>query len=77
MLQVEQPLLPLTPQDWQVLECLANGTTTNLGIADVLCVSPHTVHWRMQNLYVKLGCCDRAQLVAWYFRSGLSVVAAA
>lgn len=71
MVLLDELVEPLTPREREVLACLTAGITTDLAIAHKLCISPHTVHFWMQELYSKLDLTDRAQLVGWAFRTGL------
>jgi DNA-binding CsgD family transcriptional regulator len=52
----------LTPRERLVLDMLAAGSTAE-GIAARLAISPRTVHKHQENLYRKLGACDRLSAV--------------
>ncbi|WP_205620865.1 helix-turn-helix transcriptional regulator [Intrasporangium chromatireducens] len=52
----------LTPRERLVLDLLAAGSTAE-GIAARLAISPRTVHKHQENLYRKLGACDRLSAV--------------
>lgn len=55
---------PLTERELDVLRSLAEGRN-NADIADVLCVSPKTVHNHLYNIYSKLGVSSRAEAIVW------------
>ena len=55
---------PLTDREKDVLQALAQGKN-NAAIADVLCVSPKTVHNHLYNIYGKLGINSRAEAIVW------------
>ena len=60
----------LTPRERLVLDLLARGSTAE-GIAARLAISPRTVHKHQENLYRKLGACDRLSAVLAAQRVGL------
>lgn len=51
---VPSPQLALTPREFEVLGWLAGGKTDR-DIADILGISPRTVHKHLQRIYQKLG----------------------
>ncbi len=57
-------LEPLTERELDVLQALAQGKN-NAAIADVLCVSPKTVHNHLYNIYGKLGVNSRGEAIVW------------
>lgn len=66
----------LTPREALVLDLMGAGSTAE-GIAGRLAISPRTVHKHQENLYRKLGACDRLSAVLAAQRFGLLPVAAA
>jgi two-component system, NarL family, response regulator len=60
----------LTPREREVLKLLASGLA-NAGIAESLGISEGTVRVHISHLLAKLGCAEKAQLVAEAFRRGL------
>lgn len=61
---------PLTPRETEVVKLVAEGLTTK-EIADVLCISPHTVERHRANALEKLNLRDRVDLTRYAVRSGL------
>lgn len=59
----EEPPIPLTPREIEVLGALGNGMT-NKEAARVLGISPHTVKFHIESLFRKLGVASRAEAVA-------------
>lgn len=53
----------LTPREVEVAEQVASGLS-DPGIADALCLSPHTVKQHVKNIYRKLGIGSRTELTA-------------
>ena len=63
-----QPEPALSGRERQVVRLLARGET-NKEIAKVLGVCERTVRFHLGNLYGKLGCGGRGELVAWAVRA--------
>jgi DNA-binding NarL/FixJ family response regulator len=64
------PATPLTPRETDVLRLIGEGRS-NREIAEQLVISEATVKTHVNNIFGKLGLQDRAQAVAYAFRSGL------
>jgi len=62
----------LTTREREVLARIVEGRT-NPQIADVLGLSPHTVHRHVANILTKLGVGTRAAAVAWGVQHGIAV----
>ena len=60
----------ITPRETEVLSLASHGLT-HCEIAELLCVSSATVRTHLQNIYPKLGVCDKAAAVAAALRHGL------
>lgn len=63
----------LTPREMEVLALVARGYT-NIQIADVLCISKHTVKNHVSNIYRKLKIDDRTKIALLAIRNGLVTV---
>ena len=63
LIDKSQPAGPLTHREREVLGLIARGMRDG-DIANALCLSRHTVHRHVSNIYVKLGCSTRAAAVA-------------
>jgi PAS domain S-box-containing protein len=68
--QVELGTSPLTQRELEVLRLAAEGNN-GPDIARHLFLSPATVKTHFENIYEKLGVCDRAAAVAYALRTGL------
>ncbi len=69
--QKERPLRGLlTPREREVLKLIADGYT-NQKIADILCVSVHTVETHRHHLTGKLDASNTAALIAHAIEKGL------
>jgi len=66
----ELPEQPLTPREYEVLECLAEGLT-NKGIALKLSISEHTVKFHINAILTKLHAQSRTEAVVRAARFGL------
>jgi NarL family two-component system response regulator LiaR len=62
---------PLTPQEEQVLRCVARGWS-NQQVADHLCISDATVRSHVSNLLRKLHLANRVQATLYALRTGLA-----
>ena len=60
----------LTPRERDVLQLVTQGLS-NLGIAQQLFLSKHTVHRHLANILRKLNLSSRAAAAAWGVRTGL------
>lgn len=61
----------LTSREYEVLELLVNGITSNRDLADRLTVSENTVKYHLRNILDKLHLQNRAQVIAHAVRAGL------
>ena len=62
----------LTEREQEVLELLVQGVTSNRELADRLVVSENTVKYHLRNILSKLHVQNRAQVVAYAVRHGLT-----
>lgn len=59
----------LTEREEEVLKALSKGYS-NQQLAELLCVSPKTVHNHLYNIYSKIGVSSRAEAIVWALESG-------
>jgi DNA-binding NarL/FixJ family response regulator len=62
----------LTEREREVLDLLVNGVTTNRELAERLVVSENTVKYHLRNILDKLHVQNRAQVVAYAMRHGMT-----
>ena len=67
---VPKRLDDLTERECEVLTALSKGNS-NQQLADLLCVSPKTVHNHLYNIYSKIGVHSRAEAIVWAIEAGL------
>lgn len=67
----ENPPLPLTRRETEVLQHVATGKT-NRDIADTLFISEKTVARHLTNIFSKIDCQSRTQAAAYAYRHGLA-----
>ncbi len=67
----EKGFATLTEREREVLACLAKGNT-NQQLADLLSVSPKTVHNHLYNIYSKIGVANRSEAIVWAIENGFS-----
>lgn len=68
---VKNRLVDLTDREKEVLCALAKGHS-NRQLADMLVVSPKTVHNHLYNIYSKIGVSSRAEAIVWAIESGFT-----
>lgn len=61
----------LTPREYDVLQFLVQGVTSNKDLAERLYVSENTVKYHLRNILDKLHLQNRAQVIAYAVRHGL------
>lgn len=61
----------LTPREYDVLQLLVQGVTSNRDLAERLFVSENTVKYHLRNILDKLHLQNRAQVIAYAVRHGL------
>lgn len=61
--------IALTERETEVLKALAKGYS-NQQLADLLCVSPKTVHNHLYNIYSKIGVTSRSEAIVWAMDAG-------
>lgn len=61
----------LTPREYDVLQFLVQGVTSNKELAERLFVSENTVKYHLRNILDKLHLQNRAQVIAYAVRHGL------
>jgi DNA-binding NarL/FixJ family response regulator len=69
---VEDAASTLTERERDVLDLLVQGITTNKDLAERLVVSENTVKYHLRNILEKLHVQNRAQVVAFAMRHGMS-----
>ncbi len=67
----EEGIATLTEREQEVLAALAKGNT-NQQLADLLSVSPKTVHNHLYNIYGKIGVSSRAETIVWAMHNGFA-----
>jgi len=67
-----EPPSQLTEREREVLDLLVQGITTNRELAQRLIVSENTVKYHLRNILDKLHLQNRAQVVAYAMRQGIS-----
>lgn len=67
----EESAFQLTEREKEVLKALAKGHS-NQQLADLLTVSPKTVHNHLYNIYGKIGVNTRAEAIIWAIESGFT-----
>lgn len=66
------PVSTLTEREQEVLELLVQGVTSNRDLAQRLFVSENTVKYHLRNILDKLHVANRAQVIAYAHRHGLT-----
>lgn len=66
------PASTLTEREQEVLELLVQGVTSNRDLAQRLFVSENTVKYHLRNILDKLHVANRAQVIAYAHRHGLT-----
>jgi DNA-binding CsgD family transcriptional regulator len=61
---VREPIV-LSEREWEIIRHVGQGES-NAEIADVLRISPATVHTLLDHIYTKLGLRGKAQLADWH-----------
>jgi DNA-binding CsgD family transcriptional regulator len=61
---VREPIV-LSEREWEIIRHVGQGES-NAEIADVLRISPATVHTLLDRIYTKLGLRGKAQLADWH-----------
>jgi NarL family two-component system response regulator LiaR len=69
ILSKDDVAVTLTEREREVLMALAKGHS-NQQLADMLVVSPKTVHNHLYNIYSKIGVKTRAEAIVWAIESG-------
>ena len=59
----------LSSRERQIVASLANGATAK-EIAKELLISFHTVRAHIRNIYMKIGICNRVELMRWLSYTG-------
>jgi DNA-binding NarL/FixJ family response regulator len=67
----ESSYFTLTEREKEVLKALTK-CYSNLQLAELLMVSPKTVHNHLYNIYSKIGVSTRAEAIVWAIESGFS-----
>jgi two-component system NarL family response regulator len=66
----ENPSTLLSQKEKNIVKCIEQGLTYKV-IAERLCISPHTVHTHIKNIYEKLQAKDRAEAINKARKKGL------
>ncbi len=67
----EEAVFSLTDREKEVLQALTKGYS-NQQLADLLTVSPKTVHNHLYNIYSKIGVKTRSEAIVWALENGLA-----
>ena len=62
--------IPLTQRESEIAKYIAEGNT-NKQIAEILCISPHTVHSHRKSLMKKLGVSSASDVTRYAYKKGL------
>ncbi len=62
--------VPLTQRESEIAKHIAEGNT-NKQIAEILCISPHTVHSHRKSLMKKLGVSSASDVTRYAYKNGL------
>lgn len=62
--------IPLTQREIEIAKYIAEGNT-NKQIAEILCISPHTVHSHRKSLMKKLGVSSASDVTRYAYKKGL------
>lgn len=62
--------VPLTQRESEIAKYIAEGNT-NKQIAEILCISPHTVHSHRKSLMKKLGVSSASDVTRYAYKKGL------
>lgn len=67
----EGGVFALTEREKEVLKALSKGYS-NQQLAELLCVSPKTVHNHLYSIYSKIGVANRSEAILWALQSGFT-----